>query len=438
MLGPREIRILLDRVDRLERERIPEKPPSRSRGTTSSSSNHSPAEMPPPLQRGSIRSSKNPSAGSNTDENVRRDVDIENHSSGRSQQNNEHQGSPFHPPSTSLIQSQSPNGRQASPTDISSRIRRESTHRSSRTGTSTADSDIPVSRETSFQGLDATSLKLQPPESTAPQDNGTSYFYGESSNMAIMQEVHNIISPPTRGDLDTNTDSSRGAPSIYLPTDSKHRLSTQIRDLRVLSDRLPISWLDLPPRSLADHLLECYFDRVYILYPFLYRPTFEAAYKNLWVPIDTIDMDDAREGLVNLSDTGLGNHTDSGPQSRIFYGGLNAIFALSCQFSDLPTSTSTEASNVYLERAMMLLLDAGLLDHPTISLVQVLLLICLHLQSTPLRNRLWNIIGLAVRMAQGLGLGEENSELCGNCTSKSILAIEMRRRTWYSCVMLDS
>ena len=283
------------------------------------------------------------------------------------------------------------------------------------------------------------SVDLQTIGHETPQENDEPYFYGESSNATLMQEVHDIISPTAQVDPSSNTDPSRGEPSIYSAPDSYMRREESIRTLHsnYLSVGSQINNFDLPPRSLADHLLDSYFNHVYILYPFLHRPTFEAAYEKLWAPANLRDVDGSGGGLNTFSGAGLGNFLDSGPESRVFYGGINAIFALSCQFSDLPIPKAMVAAKAYLERAMALLVHAELLDYPSISLVQVLLLLCLHLQSTPLRNRLWNIIGLAFRMAQGLGLHVEDGEGYGNRKTKSVLEIGMRRRTWYSCVMLD-
>ncbi|KAK2786593.1 hypothetical protein FQN52_007769 [Onygenales sp. PD_12] len=78
----------------------------------------------------------------------------------------------------------------------------------------------------------------------------------------------------------------------------------------------------LPPRSLADNLLQCFWDHIYCLYPFFDRPGFEAAYENLWKS--------EKEPLNKLSESniGLGGRFDSGPKSIVFHCALNLIFAL--------------------------------------------------------------------------------------------------------------
>jgi hypothetical protein len=273
-----------------------------------------------------------------------------------------------------------------------------------------------------------------------PQGEDEPYFYGESSTVSLMQEVHEIVSPASKNaDPPSNSRSSRLESSVLSAVNPHPGRIETIGNLplKYFSARCQISDFDLPPRSLADHLVGCYFNRVHLLYPFLHKPTLQTAFRSLWDTGTSGDSCGNDERISNLQDAGLGNKTDSSPQSQVFYCGINAIFALSCQFSELPISKIGEAAKTYLERAMALLLHIELLDKPSVSLVQVLLLLGLHLQSTSLSDRCWNIIGMACRMAQGLGLHIVDREVCGNGKTRSELEVEMRRRVWYTCVMLD-
>ena len=273
-----------------------------------------------------------------------------------------------------------------------------------------------------------------------PQGDHEPYFYGESSAISLMQEVHEIVSPPSKdGDSTSNSKSSRVGSLVFAAVDPQPRRIETARNLpsNYVSARCQMSDFDLPPRSLADHLVVCYFNRVHLLYPFLHRPTFQASYKRFWDMGTPGYASDGDGRLSDLQGAGFGNKVDSSPQSQVFYFGINAIFALNCQFSDLPISKIGEAAKTYLERAMALLLQVELLDTPTVSLVQVLLLLGLHLQSTSLSDRCWNVIGMACRMAQGLGLHIADGEVCGDGNGRSELEVEMRRRVWYNCVMLD-
>ena len=197
------------------------------------------------------------------------------------------------------------------------------------------------------------------------------------------------------------------------------------RDLGHPSVDLRFDDFSLPPRSLADHLLECYWDRVHCLFPFFHRPSFEQAYENLWGSNKS-----PKPELPQLN-IGLGGAYDCGPNSIVFHCALNCIFALGCHFSDIPPAEREAAVYSFFLRAKRFV-NLDLLDIGTIGVVQTLLIVSLLLQSTPYPNRCWNAIGLACRAGQGLGLHETATH-----ASNKPLETEIRRRTWHSCVIMD-
>jgi Fungal specific transcription factor domain len=180
----------------------------------------------------------------------------------------------------------------------------------------------------------------------------------------------------------------------------------------------------LPPRPLADHLMSQYWTMCATLYPFLHKPTFCLAYEMLWA------SDRENSELVTSPGAGLGNATDGGPDTSIFYCALNVMFAIGCQFSDIPIKDRSCAANAFFQRSKQLL-RLDILDNGSISLVQTLLLITQYLQCTPYPTRSWNSIGIATRIAQGLGLHRENTKRLPS------LDLEVRRRTWYGCATLE-
>ncbi|KAJ5486445.1 hypothetical protein N7530_000745, partial [Penicillium desertorum] len=197
------------------------------------------------------------------------------------------------------------------------------------------------------------------------------------------------------------------------------------RDLGHPSVDLRFDDFSLPPRSLADHLLECYWDRVHCLFPFFHRPSFEQAYENLW------GSDKASKPELPQLNIGLGGAFDCGPNSIVFHCALNCIFAIGCYFSDIPPADREAAVYSFFLRAKRFV-NLDLLDIGTIGVVQTLLIVSLLLQSTPYPNRCWNAIGLACRAGQGLGLHETTTH-----ASNKPLETEIRRRTWHSCVIMD-
>ncbi|GKZ44353.1 hypothetical protein AbraIFM66951_006242 [Aspergillus brasiliensis] len=133
-------------------------------------------------------------------------------------------------------------------------------------------------------------------------------FYGSSSTASLMRFAWQSM--PSRP---ANASSADVTSSTLQDTFTEYRFDD----------------FALPPRTLADHLVRCFFDHVYTLYPFFHRPAFEAAYRNLWLAED--------EPKIPLTDLriGLGSAAESGPRSIAFHAALNCIFALGCQFADI-------------------------------------------------------------------------------------------------------
>jgi hypothetical protein len=229
-------------------------------------------------------------------------------------------------------------------------------------------------------------------------------FYGSSSTASLMRFAWQSM--PLRP-----ANASRAEPALSTLQDT----STDYR----------FDDFALPPRELADHLVACFFDHVYILYPFFHRPAFEAAYRNLWRSED--------ESKIPLTDMhiGLGSSAESGPRSIVLHSALNMIFALGCQFADIvPEEVEPVANSFFLRGKRFIGLD--FLDINTLGVVQTLLITGLLLQSSSYPSRCWHSVGVACRVALGLGLHE--SDILASVTP---LESDIRRRTWHGCVMMD-
>ena len=243
--------------------------------------------------------------------------------------------------------------------------------------------------------------------------DSSDHFYGTSSIVSFSHQIYQ-----TQQRLSGRADFITGQTSASAALPAQGMLSE-------LLSSIPISKPDdyfLPPRVLADHLLSCYWNRVHCLYPFVHQQSFISAYNRLW-------GSDTQELLQDsIARVGLGNPACS---ASVFYCALNAIFALGCQFSDLRLAERENLSETFFRRSKQLL-RIDILDEGSLALIQTLLIVAQFLQSTQFPNRCWNVVGLACRIAQGLGLHLEG----GNDT-KPFVEVEMRRRTWYGCVTLD-
>jgi Fungal specific transcription factor domain len=172
-----------------------------------------------------------------------------------------------------------------------------------------------------------------------------------------------------------------------------------------------------PTRRKADDYLHCFWEFIHPVFPVIHKTSFVAKYEKLWLPDDTEQHDDSRTDLEEV----------------VFTSNLNLIFALGCQFSALIPATQKRAAAGDFYHRSRHLFHFDILDSKSISLVQMLLLTGVYLQSTPHANRCWNSIGLAIRLAQSLGL---HFDYAGR-RPETQLTCQMRRRIWHTCILLD-
>ncbi|KIL90182.1 hypothetical protein FAVG1_06921 [Fusarium avenaceum] len=224
-------------------------------------------------------------------------------------------------------------------------------------------------------------------------------FYGSSSAASFLKETCGTTIPHSNHQAKSQTFASQ---PISLYSDANK--------------------FALPPRRLADHLVQRYFQRIYWLYPIFDKHAFEHAYNSLWLPSgQTSTLNEHR----NL---GLGEDAST----VAFFSSLNAIFALGCIFSDLSIAAKATSYEVFFSRAKDKV-NLELLDINDLSVVQTLLLVALVLQGTSFPDRCWNTTGLACRVAQGLGL----HSLPPYSRQESRIQ-RVRRRTWHGCIVIDT
>ncbi|KEQ92995.1 hypothetical protein AUEXF2481DRAFT_345350 [Aureobasidium subglaciale EXF-2481] len=241
------------------------------------------------------------------------------------------------------------------------------------------------------------------------QDNS---FYGGSSAVSFMHQVHATIAgqvPMLNVEPVALLNTSATSSASHTRTSSKQ------------------AYLSLPPRAIVDKVMITYWEKVHHLYPFVNRMVFGKAYDNIWVP------EAARKDLA-LSDVGMLGSRSCGQDDIVFHCALNSMLALGVQFMDLPSDERTTLGDIFADKARSLC-QLDLFDNGSLAMVQSLLLMAQYLQSTPFPSRCWNCIGIACRLAQGLGLHVEPKEVHQTFTA---LDLEMRRRVWHGCVMLDA
>ena len=242
---------------------------------------------------------------------------------------------------------------------------------------------------------------------TVDPEHDEARLFGESSTIAFVREVAQAA----------RTDRT----SPWIPTED-HATAVTSAATRALDSLEPLDLslqgnedaAVLPHRRKADDYLHCFWEFVHPLFPVLHGPTFTRRYEQLWLPHDP--------------ETSL-----SSVEETLFMPTLNLAFALGCQFSDLvPSDQKAAVANSFYERSRVILLF-DVLGTTSVSVVQWLLLSGIYLQSTSHASHCWNSVGLAIRLAQSLGLHLERSSR----NPEPQLKREMKRRIWHTCVVLD-
>ncbi|PKS13398.1 hypothetical protein jhhlp_000169 [Lomentospora prolificans] len=233
-------------------------------------------------------------------------------------------------------------------------------------------------------------------------------YYGESSLLSLMRAVDR---PPDNG---------HSRRQQHNASESQYRSWTREHGDDYLTLQAEFA---LPPRAAADKLLDLYFSSVHIFYPWMHSVSFQAEYQRLW----TRDEREQERSLEKI-DIGLGG---GNYPRHVFFSALNAMFALGCQFSDLPSEEKRAASAMFYDR-IKTLLRFDILDSGSIGQVQALLLVGQYLLGTQYPTRCWNVVGLACRMAISLGLQSASFS-----RDSSEVEAEIRHRVWYACLQMD-
>ncbi|CAI7678082.1 unnamed protein product [Penicillium pancosmium] len=166
---------------------------------------------------------------------------------------------------------------------------------------------------------------------------------------------------------------------------------------------------DLPSREIADRLIYQYWAFVNPIFPVLHKQSFISTYEGILT-----SRDESRAEVLSAN-------------SAVRRAIINIVFAHGSQ-----QSADAGLADLFYQRSRKLF-QADALDSPSVETVQLLLLTGMYLQSTRYASRCWNIIGLAIRCAQTIGLHFEHKAQEQNFQHEQ----EMRRRLWHSCVIID-
>jgi Fungal specific transcription factor domain len=162
---------------------------------------------------------------------------------------------------------------------------------------------------------------------------------------------------------------------------------------------------DLPPD--ARDLIQRYLDYHHVLTPIFHLPTIFPQFEHVLM----MDRSRRHEKPYTLAI-------------------INMICAISAAHRRNGVGTSTVQTRKFYDRGMALVGPTLFFDW-SIEKVQILLLGARYLQSSNFPDESWTILGLAIRIAQGLELHRPPPEHL-DCITK-----EVRKRLWYACYATD-
>ncbi|KAH6994962.1 fungal-specific transcription factor domain-containing protein [Ilyonectria destructans] len=277
--------------------------------------------------------------------------------------------------------------------------------------------------ESTESGVDAMGIASSINGITDPHARPPSAYFGPSSTVNLLGEARTAMCRRPCGHEPLISDGSDPC-TICLKEATSFAGSGS-------GGRNTMFGFSVPPRPEADSLIASYWGWVHSLYPFLHQPSFEKRYLTIWNP------QNESESRYRSTSHSLGCYDTL--DEKLFYCLLNIVFALGALFNPkIDPHDRDRLSRPFFERSKALL-DFDLLAQGSLPLVQALLLMGQYLQSTDMSSSCWNIVGLAIRVAQGIGLHHEKRGYAQGGRQQRVDQVdtEMRKRAWTGCVFLD-
>jgi transcriptional regulatory protein GAL4 len=207
-------------------------------------------------------------------------------------------------------------------------------------------------------------------------------YIGKSAGASLLRVIHKL--------LDIHRD------GISVPLSSSvdgNSFETTMYSINLAEERLVV-------KSVRDSLVDSYFQTFNTFYSILHERTFRDQYAEFEII----------------------------PESSHFHMLLRMVVAI----GSLCGSTQANSSEYCFYLSARSRLFADMLESGTVEQIQILLLMSNYLQKRDKPNTGYNLLGLAVRMAIGMGLHKESP------AGKNTVRMECRRRLWWVLYLFDS
>ncbi|KAL6247923.1 hypothetical protein RBB50_005271 [Rhinocladiella similis] len=220
----------------------------------------------------------------------------------------------------------------------------------------------------------------------------------DSSANNFIRQIKAILANKAGSGLSELEDTQSPAISSHSNTDRRSRRNQSVDIVRALPDRRE-----------ADRLLAIYWHLKATLFPILEREEFDARYEALW------------SGQPLRED------------DQIFFCMINIMFSLATILDPAEHSKQRlSRAGEFYQRAQQSLNFTVLQSRSTLT-IQCFLLLGSYLQSTNDSQQCWVYVGLAIRIAQSLGLDRAST----SANAPTIKRRETLRKIWHGCVFMD-
>ena len=182
-----------------------------------------------------------------------------------------------------------------------------------------------------------------------------------------------------------------------------------------------------PDRSAADKYITIYFSTIHIAYPYVDRQRFLVDYDKYWNVEQRSELSYVSIALLCRLSVSL---------LHLCADNVVNIFAIGSYYDvcTMPTEQSASLHYAYFQRALV---AAGCVEADySVDNVRILLAQSFYLLLAQWTDRCWLTLGLAIRIAQSIGLHIEHGQ-AQNDPATGHIDLELQRRTWHSLYALD-
>jgi transcriptional regulatory protein GAL4 len=252
----------------------------------------------------------------------------------------------------------------------------------------------PVEHNTNSSGdradIDDTEARVVDGMAALTMDEKDGGYLGVASGAALLRMLQpSALNKSDSGILDSQSRSSAS------------EAFSKLLAARTSYPELPLYEQPSPNRHITDTMIEAYFSLYHVSYPIIHKPTFQAQY--------------------------------SGKVPRPGGGSWQVLAYTIAALGSFTAAMEPTSGDISIFMAAKSYLSINLLETGNITLVQALTLMSNYLQKRNKPNSGYNYLGIALRMAMGLGLHKEFQ-----AWNISPLRLEIRRRVWWTLFSFDS